>query len=166
MRRMILLIGVLLSFNVFAQDPAQSKDVNQSNDSNQPVTKWTLLDQNDKAYTLNDSAQVLLIARSMSAAKLLNAAMEGQPEGYLEARHIVYVADIERMPSMIKWVAVPAMRSAKYRIMLDRDGRVATRYGGDRDTVQWLALINGAVVSEQRFADAEKLKRAIAQRAE
>ncbi|WP_434577284.1 hypothetical protein J3P95_11050 [Pseudomonas sp. Z5-35] len=165
MRRMILLIGVLLSFNVLAQDSAQSKVLNQPKDSNQPVVKWTLLDQNDKAYTLNDSAQVLLIARSMSAAELLDAAMEGQPEGYLEAHHIVYVADIEKMPSLVKIVAVPAMRSAKYRIMLDQDGRVASRYGGDRDTVQWLALNNGAVVSEQRFADAEKLKQAIAERA-
>ena len=159
MRRMILLIGVLLSFNVLAQDSAPPKDLNQ------PVQKWTLLDQNDKAYTLNDSAQVLLIARSMSAAKLLDAALEGQPEGYLEARHIVYLADIEKMPSLIKMVAVPAMRSAKYRIMLDQNGRVATPYGGDRDTVQWLALNNGAVVSEQRFADGEKLKQAIAERA-
>ncbi len=159
MRRMILLIGVLLSVNVLAQDPAPSKDLNQ------PVLKWTLLDQNDKAYTLNDSAQVLLIARSMSAAKLLDAAMEGHPEGYLEARHIVYLADIEKMPSLIKMVAVPAMRSAKYRIMLDQDGRIATRYGGDRDTVQWLALNNGAVVSEQRFADGQTLKQAIADRA-
>jgi hypothetical protein len=162
---MILLIGVLLSFNVLAQDSAQSKVLNQPKDSNQPVVKWTLLDQNDKAYTLDDSAQVLLIARSMSAAELLDAAMEGQPEGYLEARHIVYVADIEKMPSLVKIVAVPAMRSAKYRIMLDQDGRVASRYGGDRDTVQWLALNNGAVASEQRFADAEKLKQAIAERA-
>ena len=165
MRRMILLVGVLLSFNVLAQDPAQSKDLNRPKDPNQLAVKWTLLDQNDKAYTLNDSAQVLLIARSMSAAKLVDAAMEGQPEGYLEARHIVYLADIERMPSLIKMVAVPAMRSAKYRIMLDREGRVAPSYGGDRDTVQWLALNNGAVVSEQRFADADKLKQAIAERA-
>ncbi|WP_457967294.1 hypothetical protein M1D68_14435 [Pseudomonas sp. R4-84] len=165
MRLMILLIGALLNFHVLAQESAQSKDLDQPKDLNQPAMKWTLLDQNEKAYTLNDSAQVLLIARSMSAAKLVDAAMEGHPEGYLEARHIVYLADIEKMPSMIKLVAVPAMRSAKYRIMLDQDGRVATHYGGDRDTVQWLALNNGAVVNEQRFADAEKLKQAIAEQA-
>jgi len=152
MRCLILLIGVWLSTCAFAQEASQ------------PAMKWTLLDQNDKAYTLNDNAQVLLIARSMSAAKLLDAAIEGYPEGYLEARHIVYVADIEKMPSLIKLVAVPAMRSAKYRIMLDQDGRVATRYGGDRDTVQWLALSNGSVIQEQRFADAATLKKAIAEK--
>ena len=151
MRPVTLLAALLLSLNVLAQDAAK------------PVLKWTLLDQNDKAYTLDDSAQVLLIARSMSAAKLMNTAIEAQPAGYLEARHIVYLADIEKMPSLIKLVAVPAMRSAKYRIMLDRDGRVATRYGGDRDTVQWLSLKNGAVINEKRYADGTDLQQAIAE---
>lgn len=152
MRCVVFVIGVLFSLNVLSQDVVQ------------PAMKWTLLDQNEKAYTLNDSAQVLLVARSMSSAKLVNAALEGQPEGYLDARNIVYVADIEKMPSLVKLVAVPAMRSAKYRIMLDQDGRVANRYGGDRDTVQWLVLNNGVVIKEQRFTDDEKLKQAIAER--
>jgi len=104
----------------------------------------------------------LLIARSMSAAKMVNAALEEGPEGYLEQRHVVYVADIEKMPSLVKMVAVPAMRSAKYRILLDRDARVASAYDGDRDTVQWLTLKNGAVVRQERFSDGEQLKQAIA----
>lgn len=152
MRRLVFLFCMTLSISAHAQEAAQ------------PAMKWTLLDQNDKAYTLDDNAQVLLIARSMSAAKLVDAAVDGNPQGYLEARHMVYLADIEMMPSLIKLVAVPAMRSAKYRIMLDQDGRVATRYGGDRDTVQWLTLKNGLVIQEQRFADAVTLKKAIAEK--
>ncbi|MHC8306273.1 hypothetical protein [Pseudomonas sp. PB3P13] len=123
-----------------------------------PVVKWTLLDQHEQAYTLNDDAQVLLIARSMAAAKLLDAALKDQPAGYLETRHVVYVADIEKMPSLVKLVAVPAMRSARYRIMLDQDGRVASRYDGDRESVQWLVLNNGRVMREQRFTDASSLR--------
>ena len=64
------------------------------------VAPWTLLDQFDQAYTLNDQAQVLLVARSMDAAKQVDAALQGQPKGYLEARHAVFVADIQRMPTM------------------------------------------------------------------
>lgn len=150
MQRLVLVAGVLLCFSALADNAIQ------------PVKKWTLLDQNDKAYTLNDDAQVLLVARSMSAAKLVNAAVEDAPEGFLEQRHMIYVADIEKMPSLIKVVAVPAMRSAKYRILLDRDGRVASDYNGDRDSVQWLTLKNGAVVQETRFTDAAKLKQAVA----
>ncbi|WP_407315809.1 hypothetical protein [Pseudomonas sp. nanlin1] len=150
MRRSILLLALLSSLSALA-DPATP-----------PVAKWTLLDQNDKPYTLDNDAQVLLVARSMAAAKLVNAAIDDAPEGYLEARNVLYVADIEKMPSLIKLVAVPAMRSAKYRILLDREGRVAGQYGGDRETVQWLALKDGAVVREQRFTDGEQLKQAIA----
>ncbi|WP_295474989.1 hypothetical protein [uncultured Pseudomonas sp.] len=126
------------------------------------VTRWTLLDQHDKSYTLDDQAQVLLVARSMSAARLLNAAIEDQPPGYLEARRVIYVADIEMLPAVMKPVIVPAMRSANYRILLDRDGRVAGRYDGDRDTLQWLQLDKGRVVKEQRFDDGAQLVRAIA----
>lgn len=123
---------------------------------------WTLLDQFDNAYTLDHSARVVLVARSMSTAKLVNKAIEEQPAGYLEARHVVFVADIEKMPSLAKLVAVPAMRSAKYRIMLDQTGSVAGRYEGDRDTVQWLELQDGKVAREQRFADAGELQQALA----
>lgn len=126
-----------------------------------PVAPWTLLDQFDKAYTLDDQAHVLLVARSMSTARLVNAALESRPAGYLEARHTVYVADIEKMPAIAKAIAVPAMRSARYRILLDQTGRVAPRYDGDRETVQWLELKNGQVVHEQKFSDAQQLSQAL-----
>ncbi|WP_213881521.1 hypothetical protein [Pseudomonas sp. dw_358] len=126
-----------------------------------PVAPWTLLDQFDKAYTLDDQARVLLVARSMSTAKLVNAALENRPAGYLEARHTVYVADIEKMPAIAKAFAVPAMRSANYRILLDQTGRVAPRYDGDRETVQWLELKDGQVVKQQKFSDAGQLAAAL-----
>lgn len=150
MRLTALIFGVFVSMNALAAQV------------DQPVGEWTLLDQHEKAYTLNDDTRVLLIARSMAAAKLLNAAIEDQPAGYLEARRMVYVADIEKMPSLIKLVAVPSMRSANYRIMLDQDGRVASRYDGDRDSVQWLELDKGRIAREERFTDGEKLKQSIA----
>ena len=154
MQRLIFLAGMLLGTQAMA------------NGAIEPVVKWTLLDQNDKAYTLDSQAHVLLVARSMSAAKLVNAAVGDAPQGYLEERGVVYVADIEMMPSLVKMVAVPAMRSAKYRILLDRDGRVARQYNGDRDSVQWLTLQDGAVVQEQRFTDGAALKQAVAQQAQ
>lgn len=144
--RFAALVFSLFAFSAVADEAAK------------PVVKWTLLDQHEQAYTLSDDAQVLLIARSMAAAKLLDAALKDQPAGYLEARHVVYVADIEKMPSLVKLVAVPAMRSANYRIMLDQDGRVASRYDGDRESVQWLVLNNGKVTREQRFTDAAVLR--------
>ncbi|MBD1551297.1 FAD/FMN-containing dehydrogenase [Pseudomonas sp. C2L11] len=130
----------------------------------QPMAPWTLLDQFDQPYTFNADTHVLLVARSMAAARLVDAALKDQPGGYLEARHAAYVADIEHMPAMVaKVFAIPAMRSAKYRIMLDPQGRVASRYEGDRDTVQWLRVDAGRLTEARTFADAASLRAALEQ---
>ncbi|MGR3888336.1 FAD/FMN-containing dehydrogenase [Pseudomonas sp. 1152_12] len=128
------------------------------------VAPWTLLDQFDQAYTLNDQAQILLVARSMNAAKLVDAALQGQPKGYLEARHAVFVADIQRMPRLIaKLFAVPAMQAYNYRVMLDRDARIAPRYLGAVDKVLWLQLDSGKLVAQSEYSSAAELRQALEQ---
>lgn len=126
------------------------------------VGPWTLLDQFDQAFTLDNRTQTLLVARSMEGAKLVNAALQGQPKGYLEARHAVFLADIQRMPRLIaKMFAVPAMRDYSYRVMLDRDGRVAPRYPGAVDQVLWLQLKDGQLVAQHEYATAAQLREAL-----
>ncbi len=126
------------------------------------LAPWTLLDQFDQAFTLDNRTQTLLVARSMEGAKLVNAALQGQPKGYLEARHAVFLADIERMPRLIaKMFAVPAMRDYSYRVMLDRDGRVAPKYPGAVDSVLWLQLKDGQLVAQHEYATAAQLREAL-----
>ena len=126
------------------------------------LAPWTLLDQFDQAFTLDNQTQTLLVARSMDAAKLVAAALQDQPKGYLEARHAVFVADIQRMPRLIaKMFAVPAMRDYPYRVMLDRDGRVAPRYPGPVDKVLWLQLKDGQLVAQHEYATAAQLREAL-----
>lgn len=128
------------------------------------LAPWTLLDQYDQAFTLDNQTktQTLLVARSMDAAKLVEAALQGQPKGYLEARHVVFLADIQRMPRLIvKMVAIPAMRDYSYRVMLDREGRVAPRYPGAEDKVLWLQLKDGQLLAQHEYATAAQLHEAL-----
>ena len=126
------------------------------------LAPWTLLDQFDQAFTLDSRTQTLLVARSMEAAKLVDAALQGQPKGYLEARHAVFLADIQRMPRLIaKMFAVPAMRDYSYRVMLDREGRVAPRYPGAVDKVLWLQLKDGRLMAQHEYATAAQLREAL-----
>jgi hypothetical protein len=128
------------------------------------LAPWTLLDQFDQAYTLNDQAQILLVARSMDAAKQVDAALQGQPKGYLEARHAVFVADIQRMPRLIaKLFAVPAMQAYNYRVMLDREARITPRYPGAVDKVLWLQLDKGQLIEQREYASATDLRQALEQ---
>ena len=126
------------------------------------LAPWTLLDQFDQPYSLDDELQVLLVARSMAGAKLLAAALDQQPKGYLESRKAVFLADISRMPSVIAAAfAVPAMRDYNYRVMLDRDARIAPRYPVENDAVLWLQLQQGRVQAQQTFTQASALRDAL-----
>lgn len=126
------------------------------------LAPWTLLDQFDQAFTLDNRTTTLLVARDMDGAKLIKQALKDQPKGYLEARHAVFVADIQRMPALIaKMFAVPAMRDYSYRVLLDREGRVASRYPGAEGSVLWLQLKDGRLLEQREYADAAQLHEAL-----
>ncbi|HWD33019.1 MAG TPA: FAD/FMN-containing dehydrogenase [Pseudomonas sp.] len=149
------LIALLLSLSPLL---AQAVEVGER------LAPWTLLDQHDQAYSLNDQTRTLLVARNMDGAKLVKAALADRPKGYLEARQTVFVADIQRMPALIsKLFAIPAMRDYSYRVLLDREGSVATRYAGAEDKVLWLQLDKGQVVSQREYASADELRQALEQ---
>lgn len=126
------------------------------------LAPWTLLDQYEKPYSLDDDLQLLLVARGMDAGKLVKAALEGQPKDFLERRRAIFVADISRMPALISSLfAVPAMRDYNYRVLLDRESRVASRYPGGDAQVLWLRLDRGTLVGRQAFSDAASLRAAL-----
>ena len=126
------------------------------------LAPWTLLDQYEQPFTLDNSTTTLLVARDMDGAKLIKEALKDQPKGYLEARHAVFVADIQRMPALIaRMFAVPAMRDYHYRVMLDREGRVASRYPGAEGQVLWLQLKDGRLLAQREYANASDLREAL-----
>ena len=53
------------------------------------------------------------------------------------------------------------MRDYSYRILLDRDARIAPRYPAGEGEVLWLQLKDGKLVEQQVFREAEALKTAL-----
>jgi len=150
MKAAALLLLCLLSTAALALEPGER------------LAPWTLLDQHDVPYTLNDRTRILLVARDMAGAKLVNAALEGKPKGYLEERQAVFLADISRMPGVIASLfALPKMRDYNYRILLDRDARIAPRYPAGEGEVLWLQLEDGRLLEQRVFREAEALKTAL-----
>jgi len=152
MKRWILLGVALLAASVQAVEPGER------------LAPWTLSDQFEQAYTLDDDLRILLVARSMDAAKLLDAALEGRAKGYLEARQALFVADISRMPGLIgKLFAIPAMRDYSYRVLLDREAQVVPQYAAPEQGVLWLQLERGVLRERRVFTDAAALRAALEQ---
>lgn len=128
------------------------------------LTQRTLPDQHDENATLDGQTRLLLVASSRDAAELVDNAIKEQPEGYLEARDALYVADVSQMPSFItKWVLKPSMRSANYRILLDYESQVAPEHLGTGDDVLWLELDDLEVRNRQTFSSSDALREALEQ---
>jgi hypothetical protein len=150
MRVALLVLLCLLSSAALALEPGER------------LAPWTLLDQHDAPYTLNEQTRILLVARDMDGAKLVDDALQGTPKGYLDERQAVFLADISRMPGLIATLfALPKMRDYSYRILLDRDARIAPRYPAGEGEVLWLQLKDGKLVEQQVFREAEALKTAL-----
>ena len=114
-----------------------------------PAIGWTLLDQFDKPYTANADLKVLLVAHDMAGSKLVKAALADRPQGYLESRSAAFVADISRM------------RDYPYRVLLDREPRVASRFQATANAVTWLQLEQGKVVASHSFDSSDALRQAL-----
>ncbi|MCL7461234.1 FAD/FMN-containing dehydrogenase [Pseudomonas sp. NW5] len=130
------------------------------------LASWSLQDQFDRPYTLDDSLEVLLVARSMEGAKLLEQAMAGAEPGSLEARGALFLADVSRMPRLIgSLFAIPAMRDYPYRVLLDREAQVVPQYRAPEQGVLWLQLEKGVVLERREYLSSAPLKAALEQRA-
>ncbi|WP_462380059.1 FAD/FMN-containing dehydrogenase [Pseudomonas sp. Marseille-QA0892] len=146
MKTLPALLLMLVAFAAHAIEPGDTLET------------WTLKDQFDQPYTLSADTRIILVARSMTGSGLLDDALANKPKEYLPQRRAVFIGDIHRMPSAItKMFAIPAMKDYTYRVLLDRDGAIAARYPADNDSVLWLQLEDGKLVSQQAFADADAL---------
>ncbi|KPX57878.1 hypothetical protein ALQ57_03920 [Pseudomonas amygdali pv. hibisci] len=99
--------------------------------------------------------------RKMPAGAAFIEALQDKPKGVLRSRHTVFVADIQKMPSIAKTFAIPKMRDYSYRVMLDREVRIVPQYAGDDDKGLWLQLRDGQLVSQQQFGNADALRTAL-----
>lgn len=153
MRMLALLLGMMMWWGtVQAMEPGER------------LAPWTLLDQYDRPYSLDGRLRLLLVARSMAGGKLVEAALADRPKGYLASRNAVFVADISRMPALIsKLFAVPAMRDYPYRVLLDREPRVADRYMAPGEGVLCLWLRDGTLQRQRLLNSAEDIRRVLAE---
>ena len=88
-----------------------------------PIPVITLADQHDVKASVGPETRMVIFARDMDAADIVEKALDGDGAALLLDAGALFVSDIAGMPGMIrKLVAVPAMRKRPYRILLDRDG--------------------------------------------
>ena len=83
----------------------------------------SLQDQHGDSHTLDGSVRVVLFSRDMDAGKVIQQALSQDGQALLDAHSAVYVADVSRMPGLVRrLIAKPRMRKRPYLMWLDEEG--------------------------------------------
>ena len=78
-----------------------------------------LADQNGRQGAVDETTGLLVFLPDRAAGKLLHAALENAPPGYLDKRRAVCIADISAMPALVaRFIALPKMRGYPYPLLL------------------------------------------------
>jgi hypothetical protein len=126
------------------------------------VPRLTLEDQHGVAGVLDDTIHIVVLTRDMDAGNVVKEALGSEEQRFLDERHVVYVADISRMPALVsRLIAVPRMRDRHYRIFLDRKGEVVPRFPVTDGKPTVVYLEKGRVTRVVHPANAAELRAAV-----
>lgn len=122
-----------------------------------------LEDQHGRRGEIDERVRVLLFTRDMGGGGVVKEALADADQAFLDARGVVYVADIGGMPAMIsRLFALPAMRKRPYRVLVDRDGSATREFPRAEGKATVILLDRLRVMRVSYAASAAELKAALA----
>lgn len=123
----------------------------------------TLRDQHGEEHQVDAAARAVLFTRDMDAGAIVKTALADDGGRMLEAAGAVYVADVSRMPGLVRrMIAIPRMRRRGYRMLLDEEGEATARLPGGDGTATLLVLDARRITAIERHGDPEALRAALA----
>lgn len=133
MRNVItVFISVLLSIAAAAAEPVGP---------GMRMPALTLNDQHDVPASIGPDTRLVVFARDMDAADIVEEALADAGANLLADAGAVFVSDIHRMPGIItRLFALPAMRKRPYRMLLDREGTVTADFPSQEEKVSLIHL--------------------------
>ena len=108
------------------------------------IAPFELDDQHENRHAVDAGVRVLLLSRDMDGGAVVREALERQGDtaaAFLAERGAVYVADVSRMPGLVRRIiAIPRMRGRPYPVLLDQAGETTAAIPSEtgRASVLWL----------------------------
>jgi hypothetical protein len=108
------------------------------------IEPFELPDQHETTHAVDAGVKVLLLSRDMDGGGVVREALArqgGAAAAFLAERGALYVADVSRMPGLVRRViAIPRMRGRPYPVLLDQAGTTTARLPSEegKASVLWL----------------------------
>lgn len=128
----------------------------------QPLPGLELKDQHDQAWRIAPDTRLVLFAAGRKASNLVLGVLAPQPKGFLAGRHVVYLADMSKMPGFItRTFALPSLREQNFEVGVSMDEKTLADWPRQDDAVTLIRLDQGRVVSHEYLSTEAQLKAAL-----
>jgi hypothetical protein len=122
----------------------------------------TLPDQHGETRAIDPSVRAILFSRDMDGGGILKEAVGENGAALLERAGAVYVADVSRMPGLVRRLfALPSLRRRGYPVLLDEDGRATADFPSAEGKATLVLLDALRVARIGHFESAEALRTAL-----
>lgn len=141
---------------------ALNADFLQINSYISRLNEFKYVTPNDAAVKIPKDVKLVIISHEKGTGVLVNEYLEAKNEDYLQKNHVVFIADINKMPSLItKMVALPKLRKYKHPIYINYDERFEEIVPSKENMVTLLYVENSIIKNISYISTKEELKKAI-----
>ena len=122
---------------------------------------FTLPDQFDKAYTLNNDTKKIIFVFAKATGHTVKTFLKEQNKDYLASKNTLFVADISPMPTVIRnTFALPDLKKSEFSVLLVYDKAIAKQFKNatESEKIAVVSLHNGAVEAVKYISTADELK--------
>ncbi|WP_187647650.1 hypothetical protein [Nitrosophilus labii] len=117
-----------------------------------------LPDQFDKTHTLDDDTKVIIAVFTKDAAHKVIDFLKKEPKGYLESKNAQFIADISKMPVIIRnTFALPDLQKSDYTILLIYDENLSKKFHNNKNTDKiFVIFLDNKKIKDIKYAADEK----------
>lgn len=124
------------------------------------IKQFKVNDQFDTPQMIQESTEKIIFVFSKDKGHEVRNFLDKQSDDYLKSKNILFVADVSKMPSIIRWFVLDSLDEYKFSIVLIEDEEIAKDYK-DEKRVNQIMVINlntFKVTGVDYFDDAEELQ--------
>jgi hypothetical protein len=92
------------------------------------IPKFTIKNQFNKSHQIEEKTKKIIFVFSEENAHKVNSFLDKNKEDYLSSKNILFVTDISKIPSLLRWFLVDDLDKHKYSILLIDEEKVSKKY--------------------------------------
>ncbi len=122
----------------------------------------TLKDQHGNPHSIGEGVRAVLFSRDMEGGGVLKDALKKSGAELLKSAGAVYVADVHRMPGLIRRLfALPGLRRRGYPVLIDEDGTATESFPSAEGKATLIELERLRIKRIRHLSTAPELRRAL-----